>query len=409
MFTFGLLMDGEENQGHFLRSAAAEQHQQQLTLEREQHLQQQQQQLQHLLQQQQQQQQLPQLQQQQQQQHQQQQQLPQQHQLQQQQQEVEEIMADSESSLLPPIFTPTTPDPERWLKQFTYYATMKGLNDVKYIAVFYNRLSPAIQDWVDSIPDAKKDTSVHLQEAFRLRFGPSETAKSFKLRELFTQQQQPTESINSYLDKMSKIAKDLEVTDAFLLKVITSGIHPNLRGQILLQNPQNVEDIRKIARQLEGPGTMEPSNELKTALSDIKEEIRSILTPVISLVNATSSQQQRSPSPARKNQGYPPRQDYYQRDRTPPRVHFSEQYRAPVPNSQFQGQGSRPVQYRPAQYQARYPQGQSQGQCLRCGKQGRCIFGTCRASNATCGYCGKVGHFQQVCFQAHPSMRPVRR
>jgi hypothetical protein len=271
-------------------------------------------------------------------------------------------MADNEytNSLLPPVFEASScKDAARWIRLFNNFATTKGLTDAKYIGALYNRLSQEAQDWFDQLPDEGKDTKEHLEASFTDRFGKSDIAKCFEIKDLFARQQKTAESTDAYIDTMSKNSQDLAIAPEIVLQAVKAGLKAQIRTQILAQNPGSLEAIRKLARQVEDPNTQTPeATNLTAAVAAITHEIREVLTPLITRVNNIRTPP-RMPSPAAQRNNLQPARDY------PPRqVQFEEYNRQP---------------------------------CRNCGS-GRCNYISCRARGQTCNYCNKLNHFKKVCY-----------
>lgn len=274
-----------------------------------------------------------------------------------------------DNSITPPPFAGAShEDAKLWWNTFTYFAKYKKLSDDQQLATFPLLLrGPALQ-WFEALEDANKDTIAHLQEAFKGAFGIHEASKWSQERELFQQNQGPTQSARDYINTMKFKARELELPDAQLARMVLGGLKPSIRAFVLQQPHATTEEISKAAILAEAamppPLNEEPS--LIAEISVLKEQLAEMTA-------ATRAMAIQPPNTGSQSQ---PRQ-------------YNRQYNR-------QNQGARPRQYQQRPHQQQQEQQGPAKPCHRCGKWGHVPSG-CFAKDLECYFCGKKGHINRAC------------
>ncbi|KAK3598095.1 hypothetical protein CHS0354_006055 [Potamilus streckersoni] len=211
-------------------------------------------------------------------------------------------------------------------------------------------------------------------------------------------QQGSSESVMDYLSRLFQIATNKTIPDQVLLAVALNGLKPSVKRIVMNKTPTNMAELRQAAVLAEKSIATTDTTDFST-LNTILNEVKQIKDEV-KVANSKQTQDSISSiqTHAHVNVTKPP-------------------FRTPSSNYQTSGQSFRPnTTYTsappafPKSYPSRTPPSQSlrgpryQPQphngyptsCFRCGEQCR-SRGPCRARNAQCHYCHKIGHFSRVC------------
>ena len=282
-------------------------------------------------------------------------------------------MADS---LTPPTFSGSSEeDVQVWIKQFEQFCVFKKLNNDQKLASIGLLLRGQAAVWYHGLPaDITADLNT-LKEKLVGTYSLSRNALWQKERQLFNRLQGPTESVNDYITTMRASCRDLDVSEAQLVRLICGGLREELRPFILGKNLQTVDEVITAATQIESATPSSRDSKLLAEIKELRAEVANLRNQAVSVAAIPSQeaiQRPRSPSPFRS-----------QRDRTlydRRRVTFRE--------------GPQQLQHK-LYFQRDQP-------CQGCGKLDHARI-NCFAKHLQCRFCGRYGHIASVCKSARNS------
>ena len=257
-------------------------------------------------------------------------------------------------------------------------------------------------DWVDSLDPATVTTWAQLRQVFEQRFKDSDLCRYQKAANLWRRVQGETESVDSYVTAMKKLAKSTAVGGDQLRFAIQQGLKPDILSQVIQRQPNSIDELLTVSRLAEAataattaarPATFERILAEVTASRQLAEQNAQQLQMMAKQPGKTNTINEVAPTTTPR----PPQ---------PGRTQFM--YNAPPQPRRSQGaqrlpwrpgmnSGARPS--RPMNVQiTQYPS------CNNCGGKHTVGREYCRAANVQCYCCGKIGHLQRVCRAAR---RPV--
>lgn len=309
----------------------------------------------------------------------------------------------------------------KWLKKFQAYLGATKIKQVQAVHTFYMLLEGSAEDWYNSLKDNQKQDIDSVYKSFRERYCDATDPSSPDYLDQFTNRTQlPKESVLDYIDSMKSAAVEAKLNDDFLKAFIIKGLLPSLRQEVRRQNPETLEDLRRVAKQCElaDSAKEDPAAALSQLMAEMKSlraeqaEVKALITDTSPHVAAASTPQNIEYQ-RQQPQSHPSQQPYYPDDypssspQQPPGLYDipHPSYQAPIHAAQYQPpwQPNRVQQHfhRPAQLS--HPQ----RPCSGCGKSGHPRY-RCWAQNHTCSLCHKIGHFPSVCRSATRQDTPAR-
>jgi hypothetical protein len=158
----------------------------------------------------------------------------------------------AESSLAPKPFGGNTTDidnAERWLLYLKKYIDYRHLRGDEALALFKLLLIDQAQDWLYARPEGQADSFKRLEEAFMQRFTPNPLQRYQKASHMWTRNQGPTESVDSYITALKTAANQIQFRDEQQLGYcIIRGLRAPLRMHVLQNQHGSLEEIAHSAR-----------------------------------------------------------------------------------------------------------------------------------------------------------------
>jgi hypothetical protein len=156
----------------------------------------------------------------------------------------------TEAGLNPPLFTGTgQQDAAAWHQHLLAFIDFKSVAADKRLPLFKIRLTGAALDWLLALPDDQKDTFEHLTTAFLERYKPKELEKYRYAKELFSQKQEATETVDSFVTKLRKKAEIAGLDIKAQIFAALNGLRPEIASFVLEHPPlENLDDVLKHAR-----------------------------------------------------------------------------------------------------------------------------------------------------------------
>jgi len=354
------------------------------------------------------------------------------------------VNISGDGSVFPEKFTGAD-DGSDWLGKLETFAKYKGLmkadstpaNEHQMMSLLAVLLSDGAKLWHDSLNDAESDTWVHLRKAFTDRFAEQKALKYKHSKAMFTTKQGSAEPVLEYISRIQALAKkSSEAPDVnIIIHAVMAGVKPSVASYLAEHTPTTIADLAKHASIAEATITeselvsaaqfSQLQEEMKAqfnmlsvkigagAVANVVEESRSRSRPTSAdrRPNRVTFAQSTSRSPSMERQQTTRRYDRFQGER-------NDGYRnRPYQNatqSRSEGRDIRPQTSQPSsrgwnersspQYQNwQYTQQhgnqntRSGGICYKCGYDAHDDVTQCRARNARCAGCSKIGHYKMQC------------
>ena len=241
-------------------------------------------------------------------------------------------------------------DARDWMEDFTAYTAVKKLDDSQAASMARFLFAGDGRTWYKTLPVDIRASYRALSAAFEAYWlhGPKKPNLGLKQRLASNATQKPGQSVPDFVHEVMSLAQGLDMSDAMILRIVESGLKPELLPFYRQANPQTPHDvIRCEALQVAAATTSSPNEGLLDAIDNLLSAKIKALT-VAASVNTTTPQSQ--PNRAGRQQ-----------------------------------------------YQRRPPSSSSSTSCLYCGQM-NCKSGKgCNAFGAICNYCTKKNHFASVC------------
>lgn len=267
------------------------------------------------------------------------------------------------------------------------YATYKQMTTEERLAFVAILLRGAASDFYDTLQPRDRDTWADLKASFMARFGHSYAVQWRDVVNLFTLHQQPTETADDFISRVTGHAKHLPELDETIVRyALLNGLKPEIRSYVLQLSPTSLSELLQAARIGDTASSSHPS--MTSLLSELHqsnqlhEQHQATLDSLTARLNKLSVSSVESPDYNQPRSGSP----------SPRRVRFNDQRGRP-PSTPY---NSRQPYYRdfspprPRRYQQ-----PSATTCTRCGRDHS--SSRCPAMHARCLNCDQTGHFRIMC------------
>lgn len=167
----------------------------------------------------------------------------------------------SDTIISPKAFTGTESDPdapERFVEQFERYASFKGLDNTEKLRLFAILLKDQASDWLSVQDQDTINTYDTLLKQFKKAYFKSSELRWLQASKIYTTKQGDLESVNSYIVRLKKAARNLDISEAMLHYAFISGLKLTLRNHVLAQGVKTLEDSLNAAKIAETSLSSEP-------------------------------------------------------------------------------------------------------------------------------------------------------
>jgi len=265
------------------------------------------------------------------------------------------------------------------------------------------------RDWLQNLPQDRKDTYMHLKAAFAEKFIQPAILKWQSANDIFTKQQMATETVDEYANRIRNLGKRIEFTDSTLMFALLNGLKPAIKGQVLARNPQTFTEAVDHARLAELSVIVSTSSTEKmitAQLTEMRHDIQQLAgrsmvnEPSITTLSTEGATRSPSSSPrivrfnepeARAAQPqYGPSRPL--RSAAGNNSMFTPSFRGDRrtrTNERYNGQNNRLL---PAPRALR-----NDALCTKCGRRQHENAFRCPAIGKQCWICSRFGHFKSVC------------
>jgi len=327
----------------------------------------------------------------------------------------DEVNMAEERTLLPNPFrgAPDEDASEFW-RRLENYCTYKGHDAANKLCLAKAMLVESSCDWLENLPDEKKNSFQNLETAFKERYVKPSILRYRSAREIFDRKQAPDESVESHVNRLQSLNKKVDVGQETLLYAFLSGLKPPIASFVMGKNPANFPeavDAARIAEFSTVEGSSKSDQQLFDQMSEVRRDIQRLAQRYDSMSLTASVQSDGDKrTPERKVTFQEPRQRSVSPKpnmfvpRTP--MFRGQPFQAQGPRygaQAFRGRGrnirgSRQMRMEGPAFGQTQSQFQTGGQkCHKCGRSAHANVMYCPAVNKQCSCCGKYGHFRAVC------------
>jgi len=303
-----------------------------------------------------------------------------------------------------PAFCDTTSqDAQVWHDELNDWMAYKNITGDKRLAVFKLKLSAGAKQWLQSLPEAEKDTFDHLSVAFLARFKAKEFERHKYLSDLFSEKQEIEQNVDAYITQLRRKAARAEVDEKLQISAALNGLKPKIAAFCMQHTLETMDDVMEKAKIYEFTNksvTETNSDEVIKKLDKITQDMSNLNDRVGRLsVSQVREQRVYSKSPDRRVKFTEPATMAQ-----PSRASQGDQYRSTTDNRQWRQPDFKP---RLGAYQQQQQQQQPSGDvrsdqskiqinCWRCGKDNHSAQ-ECGMQYKSCFLCSKQGHAARMC------------
>ena len=315
----------------------------------------------------------------------------------------------------PPTFDGSSAqNPQAWVDCLENFIAYKGLDDDKQLALFKLRLTHTAHNWLTALPANRQDTFAHLKAAFLERFQPRELEKFRFAKELFTQKQQPGQSVDSYVTDIQLKASFVGMDAKSQLWAALNGLLPHISSYVVERSPENLDDLLKYARiaELSRAGEKTDQTCISKQIDVLTQQMSVLMDKVVNKTTAAVREDKRdtndrhvtfydgrsrSPSPYFERRNKTPQRSLDSSRRFDETKHQPDDYRPTT----YTRQNSTPRGYQTQFSNYRQPSAPAQTTPTRCGRCGNPAGHTnpqyCPMIGKACYNCQKLGHSRKMC------------
>ena len=242
--------------------------------------------------------------------------------------------------------------------------------------------------WMDAQPNAVFANIAALKTAFEVRYKPPDTVM-YKNAKLIFNQRQDGLPVQDYVAIMQKLAREIGADERITRFAILNGLRPELQAFVIQRQPENIEDLVKVASmaELTCPAVEElESSAIARQLASMQVELKQATEKWDKLLGSTSAGVGDEPillAQGGQTPKWAPACPTFSTERSiPGEGSVRGAFRGPDFPQRLQGSG--------------YQQPAS-SYCNRCGRASHANVNYCPAVNQNCYSCGNRGHLAAMC------------
>jgi len=297
-----------------------------------------------------------------------------------------------------------------WLTKFESYTQCRNVNGRNKISLFKLLMADDALEWFLMLNPVLTLDEASLFDAFRRRYGFSESQKWQLETDLYKTLQRDDQTADNYITAMKLQAFQLGVPETQLVKIIAQNLK-NATAKLLIldRHCTLIDDVLEIARNCESAKETDRPSSDQIAINDLKLMVKELTQSMSHNTLSTVAQ-----APCEQESGHRDTQNYIDRPQrySRPANYSTNQV---FQNSNFQPRiqtspASRPS-YQPPQRNATYrpttPYTGSVDLCVSCGLNH--YSDRCPAQGRICYGCQQTGHYRAVCRNQQSPMNYQRR
>lgn len=287
-------------------------------------------------------------------------------------------MADAHTLTPAPFYGRSNEDVREFLANFALWAKYRKLDEESERAALPLLLKEGAAGWYSTQPPAVTESPATLKAALKERYDTATANRWRRAADLWQMRQSSTQSLDDFVTSVELAGQKIEASTEHLFQVAINGLRPALRQLVVAHDPQTLDDLRKWGRLAEC--SQQEAAHADQDLSTVIRELAALREDFnrMSIQSLQVSAERRTPSSS------------------PRRVTFSN-YSRQAHRSPSRGASTRWGAAQ--QHRSRSSFQPASGQPSRCNRCAGIHLPTsiCKASNQTCYFCGKVGHFRIAC------------
>ena len=128
-------------------------------------------------------------------------------------------------------------------------------------------LSGSAADWYEALSTDDKSSMANFEKAFRQTYLISDQHVWRSGIQLFETPQKPSESVDSYLARLRRIARNVNISDELMQSILLHGIRLSTRSVVLMQG---VKDLQTTIKNIRLAEANQPSETSTSILLDIQ-------------------------------------------------------------------------------------------------------------------------------------------
>ena len=164
-----------------------------------------------------------------------------------------------------------------WLDKLVLQMDLRQMEPDHRPIYFKTKLSGNAWRWLKSLTEDQRGAFDQLTQLFRERFGVQGQNNHELTNELHTRKQLPNENVADYLAAVTSLGERLEVGDQVILHLAITGLKPIYTQKVLEQNPADMENLIRIAKNLETAakvvGEKDPLSRVQEGMDGINKKL----------------------------------------------------------------------------------------------------------------------------------------
>ena len=151
---------------------------------------------------------------------------------------------------------------EDWLNYTKKYFKYRNTPEPEQIQLVSLLLSGAAADWFEALSTEDKSSMANFEKAFKQTYLTSDQHVWRSGIQLFETPQKPSESVDAYLARLQRIAKNVNISDELMQSILLHGIRPSTRSVVLMQGVKDLQTTIKNIRLAEANQPSDPSTSI---------------------------------------------------------------------------------------------------------------------------------------------------
>jgi hypothetical protein len=148
----------------------------------------------------------------------------------------------------PVVFTGNpSQDPKDWLQSLEDYMAYKAVSTARKAALFKLRPSETASDWLLTLPLETQDSFDLLSDAFLERLQPKELEKYRYAKDVFSERQQATESVDNFISNIRRRVSTVGMDPQSQVWAAINGFLSQISAYVLEHAPETLDDVLRHA------------------------------------------------------------------------------------------------------------------------------------------------------------------
>ena len=183
---------------------------------------------------------------------------------------------------------------EVWMHSLYNYAMFKKLDEPTRAAFFKLKLTGLAKTWLEGLDEEISADPDELFKQFKERFRTTDIVKQKQIRDIFTVKQQPYESVDTYVGRISTIAQQCGLSEELVINAVSLGLKPAIAAFVMENNPTTINDVVKYARTAEitRQGTVESTEALNNQIISLGQQLTEMNNKISQLTTAATASSQ---------------------------------------------------------------------------------------------------------------------